>query len=825
MSRCSTTTEEPNVVSPDDLSRVLVILQSQVKTLQRARLQDQAIIRRLKDSGHHREHHHRHSEAKEEDAPALATTDTIKVLELERESLAQLQTQISELKEHLVEVINNKERDSRAWLTIGELRNEQEALRSELTKLRKEMVERPSALADDDSNALKHLKTTQVATKWLQKTVEELRSEMSELARSVNVSASFRQSQLVENNLTFVHTDLRSVRSEVEELRAGETKQEAELEQLKLEAKDIGSIVRILSKKHEDMANEVRSIQNDYSDRSKEHHDSDSLIRANVKLLNDELIGEPDGSGDDEDGDVDASGLTERDIRRSRHRRRMKMEVTQLRRLIISCQKRQKNVDKELKSAVRAFDSINHTMAIVWGELSRLRNNSRFDSEAQNNLMEELYDLRDRLTNAEETIETNSKFLGSVNETASTINMLHDSSVKLFRAVESVEEEYGKTIADMRKEVSKCDFNLAQIQSSNRVLREDLTSQAENERILSRKMDVIRFEVERDHYRLLALQNQALNQSLTECRKTNENALSALKITSLEYSVSQIQSKFLDHQNELKKVNNAMKEKADSGVGRQWVASQRDTNETLLILNRRILELQNDSRLLNKYMNMIARKLPRDCSMEGLVETPGFYGSGVYLIHPIMNGTPFFVEVACDINHQGSVSDSWTIVQRRFDGSEDFYRTWEEYRDGFGQASGEYWLGNDLLHAMTTRRNYTLRIDMWDTLGRYKFAEYAHFKVASEEDNYRLSIGSYAGNASNAMEYHGQMGFSTRDRDNDASSTHCAVYYSSGWWYNHCQYVNINGKYNIGLTWYNIESHEWVQLTKVEMKIRHASKL
>ena len=77
--------------------------------------------------------------------------------------------------------------------------------------------------------------------------------------------------------------------------------------------------------------------------------------------------------------------------------------------------------------------------------------------------------------------------------------------------------------------------------------------------------------------------------------------------------------------------------------------------------------------------------------------------SGLYTINPD-NQTAF--QVYCDMDTSGG---GWTVIQRRFDGSLSFDRTWSECARGFGNKSGEYWLGLNYIHRLTTSAGQLLR--------------------------------------------------------------------------------------------------------------------
>ena len=95
--------------------------------------------------------------------------------------------------------------------------------------------------------------------------------------------------------------------------------------------------------------------------------------------------------------------------------------------------------------------------------------------------------------------------------------------------------------------------------------------------------------------------------------------------------------------------------------------------------------------------------------------------------------------------------DFLQVFQRRQDGSVDFYRNWAQYASGFGDVEGEFWLGNENIHAISNASGkiHQLRVDLNDGV-ESRVAKYESFAVDGPEDNYRVHRGEYMDNSSNA---------------------------------------------------------------------------
>ena len=200
--------------------------------------------------------------------------------------------------------------------------------------------------------------------------------------------------------------------------------------------------------------------------------------------------------------------------------------------------------------------------------------------------------------------------------------------------------------------------------------------------------------------------------------------------------------------------------------------------------------------------------LPRDCS-----SFKGSKISGIYTISP--DGRQPF-RVFCDMLTYGG---GWTVIQRRTDGSVDFFRNWNDYKIGFGNLEKEFWLGNENIHRLTKHTKMEIRFDFYGRSGTKVDATYYSFYIDGEDANYRVRVGRYDGRAGDSFSDTNGMQFSTKDRDNDISSSNCAVDSHGAWWYNSCYDSNLNGKYGQGIHWRTISGYR-SSLSWAEMKVR-----
>ncbi|XP_062618618.1 fibroleukin-like, partial [Saccostrea cucullata] len=189
---------------------------------------------------------------------------------------------------------------------------------------------------------------------------------------------------------------------------------------------------------------------------------------------------------------------------------------------------------------------------------------------------------------------------------------------------------------------------------------------------------------------------------------------------------------------------------------------------------------------------------PMDCRS---LLADGYTVSCVYKVYPSYNSP---VDVYCDMDIKDG---GWTVIQKRVDGSTDFDRTWNEYKEGFGSVHSSYWIGNDIIHQLTKNRP-SLYVSITLTNGTNLFQQYGTFSVNNETDNYRLYLaGPTEGTLGDSMLDTGNpidldlsgMNFSTPDRDNDRwSNGNCAAvsHTRGGWWFNWCGYAFLNGPWS-----------------------------
>uniref|UniRef100_A0A6P7GDC1 Ficolin-2-like n=1 Tax=Diabrotica virgifera virgifera TaxID=50390 RepID=A0A6P7GDC1_DIAVI len=164
----------------------------------------------------------------------------------------------------------------------------------------------------------------------------------------------------------------------------------------------------------------------------------------------------------------------------------------------------------------------------------------------------------------------------------------------------------------------------------------------------------------------------------------------------------------------------------------------------------------------------------------------------------------------------------WTHIQKRIDGSQDFFLPWRDYKFGFGDLSGEFWIGLENIYRMTAFETNELLVELTKTNKKKIFGSYEAFSIGSEIDGYILNkLEGYSGSIGDSLTYHLNAKFTTLDLDQDSKDDgNCAKLYEAAWWYSNCYHSNLNGKFmtvgvpelytSQGLVWKDSEGNSYI---------------
>ncbi|XP_062620880.1 fibrinogen-like protein A isoform X2 [Saccostrea cucullata] len=273
--------------------------------------------------------------------------------------------------------------------------------------------------------------------------------------------------------------------------------------------------------------------------------------------------------------------------------------------------------------------------------------------------------------------------------------------------------------------------------------------------------------------RNLETKNQILENTMKEMKVLNESQSVSAKIPQIE-----------ELKNQMNEINVTLQKCSVNSLLEHYKYTEdalgRSVNETL----------QAVCRDLNESNWILSKVLPKDCS-DILKKYPSLEGrDGVYRISMAYE----VKSVYCDMRTDGG---GWTVIQRRQDISTDFYRTWSEYKEGFGEPSTNYWIGNDAIYELTKNKDQELRVELQSFDGAEAYAQYSTFHVGDKYNKYVLTVSGYSGTAGDSLTYpHNGRKFTTKDQDNDRNGKNCATEWHGAWWYgSSCHNSNLNGKY------------------------------
>ncbi|KAM6218730.1 angiopoietin-related protein 3 [Rhynchocyon petersi] len=355
------------------------------------------------------------------------------------------------------------------------------------------------------------------------------------------------------------------------------------------------------------------------------------------------------------------------------------------------------------------------------------------------------------------------KTKGQINDIFQKLNIFDKSFYDLSQQTNEIKEEE----KELRRTTSKLQVKNEEVKNMSLELNSKLESLLEEKTQLQQKVRYLEEQLTN------LIQNQPeikTHPEVTSLKTFVEQQDNSIK--DLLQTVEQQYRQLNQQHNQIKEIENQLKRTITQEPTENSVPSKTRAPRTIPSLR------QNEAKLLEH------DGIPVDCTT---IYKRGDHTSGIYAIRP--SSSQVF-NVYCEVK-SGS---SWTLIQHRKDGSQNFNKTWENYKYGFGRLDGEFWLGLEKMYSIVKQSNYILRIELEDWKDNKFYVEYS-FHLGNQETNYTMDLVKMIGNVSNILPEYKDLVFSTWDRKTKGQ-LNCPESYSGGWWWHDiCGESNLNGKY------------------------------
>ena len=144
---------------------------------------------------------------------------------------------------------------------------------------------------------------------------------------------------------------------------------------------------------------------------------------------------------------------------------------------------------------------------------------------------------------------------------------------------------------------------------------------------------------------------------------------------------------------------------------------------------------------------------------------------GIFTIYPNLKEG---IQVYCEMTEGG-----WTRIMNRINSDyNNFLKSWNEFKIGFGDLNGNHWLGFNSINKILSTGDFMVRFEFYNYTQKY-FSELDLIMIAPEDQFFQLTLGKLLNYTikANYQAHSGQRFCTTDNSRNDYRKGW------SGWWY------------------------------------------